>query len=98
MHRRDTHIDPGKQHILDRSSPHTRAIPTRNVPAVVRRPGDARNRGLNQIRDRRHLDADAYREFCWGAGLERTDTGYGLLQTFDDDTWEEVIAVVEDVE
>ncbi|NNN31877.1 hypothetical protein HLK59_16180 [Streptomyces sp. S3(2020)] len=44
------------------------------------------------------LDADAYREFCWGAGLERTDTGYGLLQAFDDDTWEEVIAVVEDVE
>lgn len=34
----------------------------------------------------------------WGAGLERTDTGYGLLQAFDDDTWEEVIGVVEDVE
>lgn len=44
------------------------------------------------------LDADAYREFCWGAGLERTDTGYGLLLALDDDTWEKVTAVVDDVE
>jgi hypothetical protein len=44
------------------------------------------------------LDADAYREFCWGTGLERTDTGYGLLLAFGDDTWEEGTAVVDDVE
>ncbi|MFF9040970.1 hypothetical protein ACF090_36530 [Streptomyces sp. NPDC014892] len=44
------------------------------------------------------MGADAYREFCWGAGLERTAAGYGLLLAFDDDTWEEVMAVVEDVE
>ncbi|WP_328499654.1 hypothetical protein OG828_48990 [Streptomyces sp. NBC_00457] len=55
MHRGDTHIDPGKQHILDRHGPHTWAIPTRNVPAVARRPGDSRNRGQNQLRDRPQL-------------------------------------------
>lgn len=49
MHCRDTHIDPGKQHIFDPDSPHTRAMPTRNVPAVTRRPGDSRNHGLNRI-------------------------------------------------
>ncbi|MFJ5032735.1 hypothetical protein ACIQB5_32670 [Streptomyces sp. NPDC088560] len=32
--RRDTHIDPGKQHILDPHNPHIWAIPTRNVPAL----------------------------------------------------------------
>ncbi|MBL1120746.1 hypothetical protein JK364_52090 [Streptomyces sp. 110] len=43
------------------------------------------------------MDADAYREFCWGAGLERTDTGYGLLLVFDD-IGDEFTAVVNDVE
>jgi hypothetical protein len=54
VHRGDTDIDPGKQHILDRHGPHTCAIPTRNVPAVARRPGDSRNRGQNQLPDRQH--------------------------------------------
>lgn len=44
------------------------------------------------------LDTDAYREFCWGAGLDHTDTGYGLLLAFDDHAGDEFTAVVDDVE
>ncbi|MFJ3673800.1 hypothetical protein ACIPSE_45895 [Streptomyces sp. NPDC090106] len=43
------------------------------------------------------LDADAYREFCWGAGLEHTATGYGLLCAFDD-IGDAFTAVIDDVE
>ncbi|MGW3652452.1 hypothetical protein [Streptomyces sp. NPDC000878] len=43
------------------------------------------------------LDTDAYREFCWGADLERTDTGYGLLLAFDNHNGDEFTAVVDDV-
>ncbi|MEU0451783.1 hypothetical protein ABZ322_01795 [Streptomyces sp. NPDC006129] len=44
------------------------------------------------------MDADAYREFCWGAGLERTDTGYGLLQAVDDHSGDAVTEVIDDVD
>ncbi|MGW2051936.1 hypothetical protein ACWCPF_43480 [Streptomyces sp. NPDC001858] len=44
------------------------------------------------------MEADAYREFCWGVGLERTDTGYGLLLAFDASNGDEFTAVVDDVE
>ncbi|MFC8125457.1 hypothetical protein [Streptomyces sp. NPDC057302] len=44
------------------------------------------------------LDADAYQEFCWGADLERADTGYGLLLAFDNHNGDEFTALVDDVE
>ncbi|MGP3991614.1 hypothetical protein [Streptomyces sp. 3N207] len=42
------------------------------------------------------MDADAYREFCWGADLDRTDTGYGLLLAVNYHKGDSVTAVLDD--
>ncbi|MFD5932487.1 hypothetical protein [Streptomyces sp. NPDC060333] len=44
------------------------------------------------------MDTDAYRELCWGAGLDLTNTGYGLLLAVDHRSGDVVTAVVDDVE
>ncbi|MFF3432209.1 hypothetical protein [Streptomyces sp. NPDC002602] len=44
------------------------------------------------------MTADAYRELCWGAGLDLTATGYGLLLAYDDGSGDVVTAVVDDIE
>lgn len=44
------------------------------------------------------MDVDAYREFCWGAGLDLTDSGYGLLLAVDDRGGDVFTAVIDDVE
>lgn len=38
------------------------------------------------------MTPDAYREFCWGPGLDETPTGYGLIRGVDlDDTVKTII-------
>lgn len=38
------------------------------------------------------MTPDAYREFCWGPGLDETPTGYGLIRGYDlDGTMQTVI-------
>ncbi|MEU3407528.1 hypothetical protein ABZ766_26775 [Streptomyces sp. NPDC006670] len=44
------------------------------------------------------MDADAYREFCWGAGLDLAASGYGLLLAVDDCSGDVFTAVIDDVE
>jgi len=41
----------------------------------------------------RTLTADAYREFCWGAGLPETPDGYGVILAadFDGDVYTHVL-------
>ncbi|MDT0347733.1 hypothetical protein [Streptomyces litchfieldiae] len=43
------------------------------------------------------ITPDAYREFCWGADLPETPTGYRLLFGCDAD-WQPITAVLSDVE